>query len=226
MFLDSILNASNSYGSSSAYGYNQAVSKTFGTEASLADIQRANEANELNAAYLRAQQSYNSAEAQKNRDFQEYMSNTSYQRAVEDLRKAGLNPILAAMNAGASTPSGGAASSGLATATKANTYANSESRSKGENWSSSQQTSETQLKELIDGLGGIISGAFQAFGTAISGKNAAKQKTEDAIKNANEYQDFKGNNTSAKGYSNSFRASKPSDFKSKGKSYFKAEMLS
>lgn len=49
---------------------------------------------------------YNSAEALANREWQEHMSNTAYQRAVEDMKKAGLNPILAFSNGGASTPGG------------------------------------------------------------------------------------------------------------------------
>lgn len=53
--------------------------------------------------------SRSSGEAQKNRDFQERMSNTSHQREVEDLYKAGLNPILSARYGGSSTPSGSVA---------------------------------------------------------------------------------------------------------------------
>lgn len=53
---------------------------------------------------------YNSMEAQKSRDWQEYMSNTSHQREVQDLIAAGLNPVLSASLGGASTPSGSTAS--------------------------------------------------------------------------------------------------------------------
>lgn len=48
----------------------------------------------------------NIAQAQANRDFQERMSSTAYQRATQDMAKAGLNPMLGYSQGGASTPGG------------------------------------------------------------------------------------------------------------------------
>lgn len=52
---------------------------------------------------------FNRTEAQKERDWSEYMSNTSHQREVQDLISAGLNPVLSA-NSGANSYSGTSAS--------------------------------------------------------------------------------------------------------------------
>lgn len=90
------------------------ISGTAGGASGLLDEIYRNQAlnNELYLSSAQAQRDYNSAEAELNRQWQERMSNTSYQRAVADLKAAGLNPVLAIMNQGASTPSGGAASAG------------------------------------------------------------------------------------------------------------------
>lgn len=61
------------------------------------------------------QYEYNALESQKARDWLEMMSNTSYQRAVADLKAAGINPLLAFQGGlnPASTPGGVSASGSL-----------------------------------------------------------------------------------------------------------------
>lgn len=83
------------------------------TSASNAALQ--DKANKFNAEQAAIGRDFASDEASKNRKWQQMMSSTAYQRAMDDLRKAGLNPMLAYMQGGASTPGGGQAAASTAT---------------------------------------------------------------------------------------------------------------
>lgn len=137
-----------SYGYSDAYGESQ--SRTYGREASAQDIANASEANKIQADMWQAQADYNAAEAEKSRQWSQEMQDTYYQRLVQDLKKAGLNPMLALSGYGSSMPTGATASSGLATANKANAYAEqtsssyNKSHSENSSWGWSKSGSESK----------------------------------------------------------------------------------
>lgn len=67
---------------------------------------------------LDRQNAFNSLESQRQRDFEADMSNTAWQRAVKDMKAAGINPALAYSQGGSSTPSGSSASSGSGSASR------------------------------------------------------------------------------------------------------------
>lgn len=120
-----------------------------------------------------AAMSYNSAEAAKNRAWQEQMSNTAYQRAVKDMRKAGINPILAYQQGGASTPGGAqgtisGASMGLASSSAASASALGVSQNHNNTWSKSESNWYN---------------AAQAVGDATSWQHTSADKAFNAFKN-------------------------------------------
>lgn len=89
---------------------------------------------------------FSASEAQKNRDYQTTMSNTSYQRAVADLKKAGLNPALLYSISGASTPSG-------ATAQSHSAQSYSASGSTADNRSSDSNVGKNAIEHTLTALG-------------------------------------------------------------------------
>lgn len=66
---------------------------------------------QFNANSAALSREFNSAEAVANREFQRDMSNTSWRRGTADMMAAGINPMLAFHQGGASTPKGDSGSS-------------------------------------------------------------------------------------------------------------------
>lgn len=75
----------------------------FQAGASIINQERTNQANAQQASKNRK---FQGKEADENRAFQERMSNSAYQRQTEDMKMAGINPMLAFSAGGASTPNG------------------------------------------------------------------------------------------------------------------------
>lgn len=103
-------NIANSIGfdrTANQYAYNSASA----AEANNFTQQMWNQAAAYNTNMFERQMEFNAEQAQINRDFQKEMDSTKYQRAIADMKKAGLNPILAVTSGiGASGASGSTAS--------------------------------------------------------------------------------------------------------------------
>lgn len=96
-----------------------------------------------------AQRAWSKEQAQEQMEFQERMSNTAYQRAVEDMKKAGLNPymLMAGSASGSSTPAGA-----MATTSQRDIYQTNDSLKRDEallEFASSLISSATKLFKLF-----------------------------------------------------------------------------
>ena len=168
-------------------------------------------AADWNEMMWQKQADFNSLEAQKNRDWQKKMAETSYQRAVADMEKAGLNPILATGGVGASAGgSGSAATVGGASMSNPSMSAMSGQGASGGllNGISASESSYTGQMEYMAGMLGLLSTAFdgissawKAFGTlGDTGKKTGAEILDTLLTFSIPYQVYKKTDKWAKDY--------------------------
>nr|DAV74449.1 MAG TPA: Putative minor capsid protein [Microviridae sp.] len=169
---------------------------------------------------------FNSTEALANREWQERMSNTAYQRAVKDMREAGLNPILAFQNGGASTPGGSTATISGASMGAPSSSALGVSRASGfvpnayesESWSQSDWYNAAQswnqmlsstgmtplglqktLSEIGEGTGNLIDKTVGAGRKAAERGKTNVNKAIENVRNGHGIDNITGNRNRAGG---------------------------
>lgn len=116
---------------------------------------------------------FNSSEALKNREWQEYMSNTAHQREIKDLQAAGLNPVLSVSGGnGAPVTSGAtAASVGVPSGAKGDT--DESSTSALTSWLANMLSAQTAiLNTSVSAQAGMANAATMAGATTYAAQLA------------------------------------------------------
>lgn len=124
------------------------------------------EAANWNEQMFNQSMAFNAEQAQLNREWQERMDSTKYQRAIKDMKAAGLNPVLSVTGNGISVGSGGGGASASISAPSMGAYSGGLLGANDASISgyTGQMEYYSGLLGLLSTAMGGLSSAFSAFG--------------------------------------------------------------
>lgn len=162
------LNGTISAGGSTNSAKSTSYSNTAGREATTSSNLQAQTANNTAMNAWKEAAEFNSKQAAIQREWQEKMANTVYQRSVEDMKKAGINPILSAgMGLGtASVGSGATASVSNPEVFMGQSFAEQNSAMNSQSHGNSWNNSESGLATGLQLMGEAIAGALQGLNSS------------------------------------------------------------
>lgn len=155
-------------GGSTNSAKSQSFSNTAGREATSSSNLQASTANNTAMNAWRDAANFNAEQARIQREWEEKMANSVYQRSVADMKKAGINPILAAgMGLGtASVGSGASASVSNPQTFMGQSFAEQNSAMTSESHGSSWNNSETGLAQGLAQMGEAIQAGLNTLSNA------------------------------------------------------------
>lgn len=153
--------------------------------------------NNANAKQAEKNRQFEDQQASRQMDFQREMSTTEYQRAVADMRAAGINPILAAKLGGNSSPSGASGSGSSAhmenVLSEAGAVPMALQKAKADLELTQQMSKTETTKQLLNksnaygsmGIPGIVKVPFTSAKAAFDGFKKAKETHPGNVRRAN-----------------------------------------